>query len=143
MALSKQINMDTKQVALVDVPVKIENEWSGSPFLNNWPEVIFDAELKELGEGYQIELIIPGVREEDLHIQAGSLFVDISAEKEEELHRSANSGLSDSTYQAFNRRFTLPESVDPEHIKATYRAGVLKIYIPKPFTTRWVTPLSS
>lgn len=142
MALSKQIDMKTLRETFISVPVKVENEWSGSPFLNNWPEVVFEAEIKERSQAYHLELIIPGVQQEDLHVHASESFITVSAEKEEELRRSANSEFHETAYQSFNRRFSLPQAIDPLQVNATYKAGVLKIHIPKSFADSSEQPIA-
>ena len=129
----KQINLKTENNFAVEVPVKVENEWTGSPFLNNWPDVVFEAELQEEEDAYRIELVIPGVRQGDMHVKAGFMYVDISAEKEEETNKSAQQhGIEDTIYQSFNRRFMLPQIVDPALVMAHYKGGTLTIFIPKP-----------
>ena len=49
----------------------------------------------------------------------------LAEEKAEKVHRY------ERAYGAFERSFTLPATVDPEHIKATYAAGVLTLLVPK------------
>jgi HSP20 family protein len=75
---------------------------------------------------------IPGVKPEDVKIGVeGNLLTitgtkeQIAQEKAEKVHRY------ERTYGAFERTFTLPASVDPEHIKATYEMGVLTVLLPK------------
>jgi HSP20 family protein len=46
-------------------------------------------------------------------------------EKAEKMHRY------ERTYGAFERSFTLPTTVDPQSIKATYEVGVLTLILPK------------
>jgi HSP20 family protein len=46
-------------------------------------------------------------------------------EKAEKVHRY------ERTYGAFERTFTLPVTVDPNKIKATYEHGVLTVLLPK------------
>ena len=49
----------------------------------------------------------------------------IAEEKAEKVHRY------ERTFGAFERSFTLPTTVDAEHIKAAYDAGVLTLTLPK------------
>ena len=35
------------------------------------------------------------------------------------------------SYGSFERSFTLPETVDPEHVKADYKNGMLTVTLPK------------
>jgi HSP20 family protein len=75
---------------------------------------------------------VPGVELKDIDIQLenGTLTVkgERQSEKEEKgkgFHRMERS------YGAFVRYFTVPDTVDAEHVKADYQAGVLTITLPK------------
>jgi HSP20 family protein len=46
-------------------------------------------------------------------------------EKEENFRRV------ERQYGSFTRQFTLPNTVDPEHVQATYEKGILKIQLAK------------
>ena len=51
-------------------------------------------------------------------------------EKREGYHRI------ERTYGAFSRTFTLPNTVDVEHITAESKDGVLKVFLPKKAETK-------
>src|SRR6266508_4827014 len=75
---------------------------------------------------------LPGVRPPDVQISVESNLLTIKGtkqqvaeEKAEKVHRY------ERTYGAFERTFTLPATVEPEKIKATYENGVLTITLPK------------
>ncbi len=75
---------------------------------------------------------VPGVKPEDVKISVeGNLLTikgtkeQVAEEKAEKVHRY------ERTYGAFERTFTLPASIDPNKIKATYNLGVLTITLPK------------
>jgi len=75
---------------------------------------------------------IPGVKPEDVKISVeGNILTiqgtktQIAQEKAEKIHRY------ERTYGAFERSFTLPTSLDVEHIHATYAAGLLTLVLPK------------
>ena len=66
--------------------------------------------------------------------------VDVAETQEKILVRAELPGLKqegltwhrvERTYGAFSRSFTLPRTVDPEKIAATYREGILEIEVPK------------
>lgn len=88
--------------------------------------------ISESPEEVIISADLPGVRQEDLSVQMdgdslilrGSRREDIATEGET-FHRV------EKTYGAFQRTFTLPMSVERDHIKASLKDGVLKIAIPK------------
>jgi HSP20 family protein len=79
-----------------------------------------------------LKLEVPGVRQEDLDIQVENRTLTVrgerkfdSEEKQENFHRVEH------RYGTFARSFTLPNTVDPENVKANYDAGVLTLELPK------------
>lgn len=79
-----------------------------------------------------LKLEIPGMQEKDLDIKLENNTLTVRGErnfekeeKEENFHRI------ERRYGAFARSFTLPNTVDPESVQATYENGVLKIKLAK------------
>jgi HSP20 family protein len=75
---------------------------------------------------------IPGVELKDIDIQLENGTLTIKGErkfekeeKEKGFHRMERS------YGTFVRYFTVPDTIDPEHVKAAYEAGVLTVTLPK------------
>ena len=75
---------------------------------------------------------LPGVRPEDVKLTVENNVLTVRGEKKQEkraeqdqMHRYERS------YGSFERAFSLPSSVDPEHIEARYENGILEITIPK------------
>jgi HSP20 family protein len=75
---------------------------------------------------------IPGVKPEDVKISVeGSVLTiqgkkeQVAEEKAEKVHRY------ERMYGAFERSFTLPATVNPEAIKASYGQGLLTLTLPK------------
>lgn len=64
----------------------------------------------------RISAEIPGVKPEDVKVSVESSTLTIEGQKP---------GFT------FKRSFTLPSTVDAEHIKATYEHGVLRVTLPK------------
>ena len=79
-----------------------------------------------------LKLEVPGVRQEDIDIRIEDQTLIVkgerkfeASEKEENFHRI------ERRFGSFVRSFTLPQSVDPEAVKASYENGVLSISIGK------------
>ena len=75
---------------------------------------------------------LPEMQEKDIAIKVEDNILVVSGErrmekevKEENYHRIERS------YGNFHRSFTLPQTVDRENIKASYKDGVLKVVIQK------------
>lgn len=90
------------------------------------------VDVLEQPEAIRIMAELPGVKPEDVKISVeGNVLTvhgtkqQVAEERTERVHRY------ERTYGAFERTFTLPATVDAEHIKAGYENGVLTITLPK------------
>ena len=79
-----------------------------------------------------LKLEVPGVKQEDIDVQIEGRTLTVrgerkfhNEEKQENFHRVEH------RYGTFARTFTLPGTVDPENVKATYDAGVLELELAK------------
>lgn len=79
-----------------------------------------------------LKLEVPGIEEKDLDIKLENNTLTVRGErnfekeeKEENFHRI------ERRYGAFARSFTLPNTVDPENVQASYENGILKITLAK------------
>jgi HSP20 family protein len=79
-----------------------------------------------------LKLEIPGIRQEDLDVRMENSTLSVRGErsfetegKEENFHRV------ERRYGSFYRAFTVPNTIDPESIKAEYDAGVLRLELQK------------
>lgn len=88
--------------------------------------------IKEGEDGYLLELAAPGLDKEDFKIKLDQDVLSISSEKKEETAKSHKRYTrKEFSFQAFERRFSLPEDADAEKISASYVNGVLSIEIPR------------
>jgi HSP20 family protein len=75
---------------------------------------------------------VPGVRPEDVKISLENSLLTIRGEKKQEAEeKSERVHRYERTYGTFERAFSLPTSVDPEKIAASYANGILTVTIPK------------
>jgi HSP20 family protein len=90
------------------------------------------ANTKEVENGYQVEIIAPGLDKENFKIDLDKNTLIISAEvkkveeekKEKFIHREYN-------VQPFKRSFHLDNNIDVENISAQYVNGILTLNLPK------------
>jgi len=89
-------------------------------------------DLVETDEAYRIHLDVPGMSKDDLTINYQDNQLTVSGERtsdrtdeDEEYVRVERS------FGHFYRSFTLPRTVNPDAISATYEDGVLTISVPK------------
>jgi len=75
---------------------------------------------------------VPGINEKDIELKLEGNVLTLKGEKKVE-HEEENNNYHrmESSYGAFSRAFTLPDTVDRDHIKADYKNGILTITIPQ------------
>ncbi len=90
------------------------------------------VDIYETPEEVIVVAELPGVRKEDIKIEATEDTLEVRADvKREEEVREEDYYRRERYYKGFYRRIRLPTAVRPEGAKATYRDGVLKIRLPK------------
>ena len=94
--------------------------------------------IMEESHSYKVEVIIPGIKRDQLLIYANGNILSICAVNNEKI----NSNLQDKqgqeySYKWFDRHVLLPEDADSTFISAEYRSGIVALRIPK--ATRPVT----
>lgn len=88
--------------------------------------------IKELDSQFEIELAVPGMNKDDFEIEVEDGVLSISSTQEEEqVNEKGKFTRREFSYSSFRRSFTLPDSVDPTKIDATYKQGVLLVLLPK------------
>jgi HSP20 family protein len=91
-----------------------------------------DVELKETPEQIVLEVDLPGMRQEDIDVSLIGNRLTISGRREERRRTENEQYFAyERQYGTFSRTFALPETCDPEQVKAEMRDGVLTITIPK------------
>jgi HSP20 family protein len=90
------------------------------------------ADVYETPEEIILQVELPGVRLADVHLEALDGKLRVSG------HRRANPEVEpkhfvrmERIYGNFSREFVIPSSIDPSRIKASLRAGILRIVAAK------------
>ena len=79
-----------------------------------------------------LKLEVPGMAEKDLDVSVENNVLTIRGERKfEKEEKEENFHRIERRYGSFSRSFTLPSTVDTEHIEAHYQAGVLKLDLQK------------
>jgi HSP20 family protein len=73
----------------------------------------------------------PGMNEKDLRVSFEDGLLSVSGERQFERKEERNYHRIERAYGSFTRTFSLPRSIDPSQIQASYRDGILEIEIPK------------
>ena len=113
-------------------------------FFNDFPSLFKDdfttpdfkffapVNVKEVENGYQLDVIAPGLEKEDFKINVEKNLLTISAEKKAEDEAKNEKQLRrEYKFQSFKRSFTLDENIDAENIDAKYVNGLLTLTLPK------------
>jgi HSP20 family protein len=90
--------------------------------------------IRETDKSYEMEVVAPGLRKEDFHVNISDNMLTVSFEhREENKEEDKRKGYLRQEYrrQSFSRSFTLDDTVNAEKINAHYRDGVLHVSLPK------------
>jgi HSP20 family protein len=89
-------------------------------------------DIKDEKDHYLITADIPGVDPKNIEVTMNNGVLTIRGERETETEeKKENYVRTERSKGIFYRHFTLPESVEPDKIKAKSKLGVLEITIPK------------
>ena len=90
------------------------------------------VDIKEEDTQFLVVADIPGVAPENIEVKMENGMLSIKGERKEE-HKEEKKGYQriERSCGTFHRRFTLPETADPEGITARSNNGSLEVTIPK------------
>ena len=90
------------------------------------------VDIKETDKAFVIEADIPGVKPEDIEVHMDNGILTIKGEKEtEKKDEGEDYKRVERRYGSFYRRISLPDTADPESVKANSDHGVLQITVGK------------
>jgi HSP20 family protein len=110
--------------------------YEGSVFSDFFPEYVptYSPEVNiiENDNEFNLEIAIPGIAKDEINIGVENDVLSISSERKKENEEKTDNFLHrEFGRRTFKRSFGLPDSVDQELIKASYKDGVLNVIIPK------------
>jgi HSP20 family protein len=90
------------------------------------------VDIVQEGDRFRVRADLPGMKREEIEVTVNGDTLTISGEKKRESETKQESQFrAERYYGKFSRSLTLPSSVDPSKVEATYRDGVLDISVPK------------
>jgi len=90
------------------------------------------VDLADADGEYILTAELPGVKPEDVDVNVEADSLTIKGRKtEERKEKTKEMRLYERRYGSFDRTFSLPRSVDAEHVKAEFENGVLTVHLPK------------
>ncbi len=89
------------------------------------------VDVAETQEKILVRAEVPGLKQDDIQIEFENGLLTIKGERKLEKNDGTAWHRVERVYGNFSRSFTLPRTVDPEKISASYREGILEIDVPK------------
>ena len=104
-----------------------------SPLAREGHEWLPAVNVEETPEELVLTAELPGMTEDDVEIELENNILTVRGSKEQTREESEDRRyhLWERRWGSFQRSFTLPRSVSPERIAATFANGVLTVHMPK------------
>lgn len=94
--------------------------------------VPFAVDLFETLDAYVLKAALPGIKPDDITIDATAGMVTVKGEYREEKETKEPEYLrKELRTGTFHRAFELPLSIDPAKVEATFKDGILQVVLPK------------
>jgi HSP20 family protein len=128
----------------------IFNPWSSSLWHSPLKERIQEEEdnvmirtplydIVDKGDRYALEVELPGIEKDKIHVKATDDSVEISAEQLEEERveeRKKNYVFNERAYRSFYRTIPIPEQILSSEVTARMNNGILLVDLPKKMPTK-------
>jgi HSP20 family protein len=85
----------------------------------------YGPEMEDVGEALIIRVVVPGFEVKEIEVKIIGHLLVVHAE------RKGKEGEKEKLWGELEKTVLLPEGVDPEHVEATYRNGVLEVRLAK------------
>lgn len=88
--------------------------------------------IRQTAKSYELEVVAPGLKKEDLKVTADGNVLTISFEQQKEDTAEGEGWLrKEYRTRSFSRSFTIDDTVDVSKIAASYDQGILHLDLPK------------
>ena len=86
----------------------------------------------ERDNGFEVTADMPGLDEKNLEVNVANGVLTIKGErKEDKEEKKEDFYLRERSLRSFHRSLRVPDTVDTDKIEATFKNGVLKLFLPK------------
>jgi HSP20 family protein len=97
------------------------------------PDFVPDMEVVEKDGQLLVRADLPGLKPEDVRVDVADGMLTLQGErKQEKEERREGFYRSERNYGMFYRALPLPEGVNADNVKATFKNGVLEVAVPLP-----------
>lgn len=91
------------------------------------------VDIYDAGDSIVIKAELPGVKKEDVSIEVKGNALTIKGERAQDAEiREESYYRRERCCGTFQRAFTLPDTVSADHVRASFKDGILKVEISKP-----------
>lgn len=99
------------------------------------------TDIVETDSAHVLHVDVPGVKDEDLHVEVHDGVLTITGERKNEYASEEGASFQrvERSYGSFKRMFRLPPDVEADHVKAEHTGGQLTVTLPKA-TPKAATP---
>jgi HSP20 family protein len=94
-------------------------------------EIAAPVDVSETPQAFYVEMAVPGLKSEDLHITVENNVLTIKGEVHREEQTDRTYHRVERRYGAFERSMTLPNTVKTDGIRASLKDGILVLEVPK------------
>jgi HSP20 family protein len=93
-----------------------------------WPK----ADIYEDQEGLRMHFEVPGLDPSEVKVQLHENILTVSGDRKlENEEKKNNYRRIERSYGHFERSFSLPQNVDTEKVQASYKNGMLSVFLPR------------
>ena len=93
------------------------------------------TDIKEKSDGYELVMDLPGFTKDEVQVTLENGYLTVEAEKgldKDEKEKETGRYIRRERYAgAMSRSFYVGENVEQEDIKAEFKHGILKLFVPK------------
>lgn len=90
------------------------------------------VDLIDTGDDYILEVVLPGLKADDINIEASRENITLSGERvAAEVGDDKQVLRRERRYGSFHRVIELPVAIDHEQVSADYTNGILTVHVPK------------
>ena len=92
------------------------------------------TDVRETDSGYEVDIDLPGFKKDEINIQLDNGYLSISAAKgldKDEQDKEGKYIRKERYAGSMSRSFYVGENVEQEDIKAEFKHGILKLFVPK------------
>ena len=96
---------------------------------------LMKTDIKDTDKAYELEMDLPGFKKDEIKVSLENGYMTIEAAKgldKDEKEKETGKYIRKERYAgACTRSFYVGEEVDPDEIKAEFKHGILKLFVPK------------